>query len=59
MKTINPFVCAAAIAVVGLSFNASADEFSAPRLGVVCETPAQAKPGVGFETISNGRPSRG
>ena len=46
MKTISPFVCAAAIAVAGLSFNASADEFRAPRLGVVCETPAQARPGV-------------
>ena len=46
MKAINPFVCVAAIAVAGLSFNASADEFRAPRLGVVCETPAQARPGV-------------
>ena len=46
MKTINPFVCVAAIAVAGLSFNASAEEFRAPRLGVVCETPAQARPGV-------------
>ena len=28
------------------AFLASAEEFRAPRLGVVCETPAQARPGV-------------
>ena len=39
-------LCLSAIAAVFVSVPAFADEFRAPRLGVVCETPAQARPGV-------------
>ena len=39
-------LCLSTIAAVFVSVPAFADEFRSPRLGVVCETPAQARPGV-------------